>query len=316
MQIMRSNTIPLSVVLQSKVDISLAALNAKNVKMTIAISSHLAGPSTVGLFKRALLFPRSFLDKVSTQDLTAVLAHELAHMRRNDFAKNIVYELLSIVAAFHPVLWLTRSRIAESREMLCDDLAATHMAKSDSRDTYAMSLLNMATTLYPSRPSSTIQAIGIFDANIFERRIMHLTRKSIALPRAQQIAILAVCCILVITTGTSALALHVNAIASAQEESRPSKLKVDNDKLTIVNKVQPVYPPEEKKKGTTGTVALAAVIGKEGQVENLRVKSSPSEGLSRSALDAVRQWRYQPYLLNGDPIEVETTINIIFALGK
>ena len=145
---------------------------------------------------------------------------------------------------------------------------------------------------------------------------MYLTRKPKALPRARRYAIAAACAILALTTATSATALRINAISSAQEQTRPSRLKVDNDKLTIVNKVQPVYPVEEKKKGTTGTVALAAVIGKDGQVENLQVKSSPSEGLSRSALDAVHQWRYQPYLLNGDPIEVETTINIIFSLGK
>ena len=145
---------------------------------------------------------------------------------------------------------------------------------------------------------------------------MHLTHKSIVLPRLQQIASLAICSILAITTATSALALHVNAIASAQEESRSSRLKVDIDKLTIVSKVMPIYPPEEKKKGTTGTVVLEAIIGKSGSIENLNVRSSPSQGLSRSALDAVHQWRYQPYLLNGDPVEVETTINVIYNLGK
>jgi protein TonB len=59
---------------------------------------------------------------------------------------------------------------------------------------------------------------------------------------------------------------------------------------------------------------LVAVIGKDGMPQNLRVKKSPSTSLSRSAMDAVRTWHYRPYLLNGEPVEVETTINITYNL--
>jgi periplasmic protein TonB len=76
----------------------------------------------------------------------------------------------------------------------------------------------------------------------------------------------------------------------------------------------PVYPPEAKKAKIQGTVVLDVVISKEGNIENLRVISGPQE-LQQSALDAVRQWTYKPYLLNGDPVEVKTTVNIIYNLG-
>jgi outer membrane biosynthesis protein TonB len=62
-------------------------------------------------------------------------------------------------------------------------------------------------------------------------------------------------------------------------------------------------------------VVLNAVIGKDGTVQNLNVVSGPGE-LQQSSLDAVSQWTYKPYLLNGDPIEVETTINVIYSLAK
>ena len=83
----------------------------------------------------------------------------------------------------------------------------------------------------------------------------------------------------------------------------------------LLNKVVPVYPPEAKKARIQGTVVLDAVIGKDGKVENLRVVSGPSQ-LQQSSLDAVRQWTYKPYLLNGDPIEVKTTVNVVYSLGK
>jgi protein TonB len=75
----------------------------------------------------------------------------------------------------------------------------------------------------------------------------------------------------------------------------------------------PVYPPDAKKAKIQGTVVLQAVVGKDGDVKNLRVLSGPQE-LQQSALDAVRQWKYRPYLLNGDPVEVETTVNIVYSL--
>jgi protein TonB len=66
---------------------------------------------------------------------------------------------------------------------------------------------------------------------------------------------------------------------------------------------------------TEGTVVLAATISKAGTIENLRVISGPAI-LQRSALDAVKTWRYSPYLLDGQPVEVETTVNVIFSLGR
>lgn len=59
---------------------------------------------------------------------------------------------------------------------------------------------------------------------------------------------------------------------------------------------------------------LAATISKAGAIENLRIVSGPPM-LAPAAEEAVRTWRYRPYLLNGEPIEVETTVNVIFSLG-
>jgi Zn-dependent protease with chaperone function len=86
----------------------------------LAVSPMTSGPVTVGVRRGALLVPPGLLDGLGEGDLDAVFAHEFAHMRRHDFAKNLVYELLSLPVAYHPLLWLTRSRVAEGREMVCD----------------------------------------------------------------------------------------------------------------------------------------------------------------------------------------------------
>ena len=83
----------------------------------------------------------------------------------------------------------------------------------------------------------------------------------------------------------------------------------------LVNRVQPVYPPLARQTRISGTVRLHAIIGKDGTVQQLQVESGHPL-LVQSALDAVKQWRYQPTLLNGEPVEVDTEIDVIFSLAQ
>lgn len=83
----------------------------------------------------------------------------------------------------------------------------------------------------------------------------------------------------------------------------------------FVTKVVPVYPPEARIAGVQGTVVMHAIIGKTGTIESLDVLSGP-EALRSSALDAVRQWTYKPYLLNGNPVAVDTTITISYSWSR
>ncbi|MGA2538068.1 MAG: energy transducer TonB [Terracidiphilus sp.] len=81
----------------------------------------------------------------------------------------------------------------------------------------------------------------------------------------------------------------------------------------LLRKVIPQYPAIAKAMHVEGTVVLAATISKDGRIINLHVVSGPAV-LQQAALDAVSSWRYRPYLLNGEPVDVETTINVIFTL--
>jgi protein TonB len=84
---------------------------------------------------------------------------------------------------------------------------------------------------------------------------------------------------------------------------------------TVLYKMLPVYPAIAKAAGVQGTVVLAATISKAGTIENLRVVSGPAM-LQQAALDAVQGWRYRPFLLNGEPVAVETTVNVVFNLQR
>jgi protein TonB len=79
--------------------------------------------------------------------------------------------------------------------------------------------------------------------------------------------------------------------------------------------VQPAYPPIAKQARVQGVVEMRALISKTGTIENLNVISGHPM-LATAAVEAVRQWRYRPYLLNNEPIEVETEITVNFVLSE
>ena len=371
----------------------------------IATSTKVNGPVTLGIWRHTILLPGVIHTELS-EDIEAALAHEFAHIARNDFAKNLAYELLSLPVAFHPLLWLTRRRVAESREMICDAMAA---AAVEGRQRYARSLLRLASEFATRTPAVSTHAIGIFDANTFrnfERRVMSLTEKRVEMQGARRSATIALSLTLAVGVCTSAMALRmqvanvdagrsqfVNDFAAprtaeptqtttatqttqaapdpipvaAPHQARvepPKTMKVvsapvvmasaSTDPLSelksgttsqaassppqadamkqqqelssarpvpaevmssqILMKTQPVYPAEAKAAKISGSVVLKAVIGKDGKMQALRLLDGPKE-LAGSAMEAVRQWVYKPYLLNGQPTEVETTITVNYSLA-
>jgi periplasmic protein TonB len=82
----------------------------------------------------------------------------------------------------------------------------------------------------------------------------------------------------------------------------------------LVRKVNPVYPPLARQARISGTVVLRAVISKDGSIENLSLVSGHPM-LAPAAIDAVKQWKYKPYLLNGEPVEVDTEVQVNFTLA-
>ena len=82
----------------------------------------------------------------------------------------------------------------------------------------------------------------------------------------------------------------------------------------VLQKTAPVYSPIAKAARVSGTVVLHATISKTGLIKNLAVVSGPAL-LRQDAIDAVKTWRYKPYIVNNEPVEIETTVNVIFTLG-
>ncbi len=283
----------------------------------VATSARIAAPVTFGLRRHLILLPDALLANFSESDLHTVLAHEFAHLHRRDFLKNLLYQLVSLPVSFHPFLWLTRSRLTDTREIVCDQLAAS----LTGRRAYARSLLHLASLLLVKPPLPIPHAIGILDAHTFERRLMHLTETQRPLPRLRRALTLTAAAAFALTACTTALALRVNVAsptataAEAPSAPAPHTARVSGGVMAgnLLTHVNPTYPQAARDAKIQGAVVLHAVIGKDGTIENLTVISGPAD-LRASALEAVRQWTYKPYILNGEPTAVETTITVNYSL--
>ena len=150
---------------------------------------------------------------------------------------------------------------------------------------------------------------------------MSLTEKSMQLRGARRIATVAACVVFGLGTCASALALRMEVSAPVPQSTEQSPdgphARISGGVMAgnILSKSTPIYPREAREAGISGTVVLHALISKEGTVKSLQVISGPKE-LQIAALDAVKQWTYRPYLLNGEPTEVDTTIMVNFNLNN
>jgi TonB family protein len=104
--------------------------------------------------------------------------------------------------------------------------------------------------------------------------------------------------------------------AAAPTESKRIRVGGAVEQTNLITKVQPIYPATAKAAGVQGPVNLEMVISKEGEPLDIRVLSSPSDDLTQSALEAVRQWKYKPTLLNGNPVEIVTDVLVNYTLLK
>jgi TonB family protein len=250
----------------------------------------------------------------SDDDIAAALAHECAHIRRRDFAKNLIYECVAAAVAYHPACWLMRRRIAETRELVCDEMAA---AAVGDRPEYAASLLRLATSM--AVPSQASQAIGVFDGNILEERIMRLTMDVPKVTRARRIAMAAVaaCALLGGAATAAALSFDVTPQDGATAGTAPEKIYHVGNGVTppaLTYSVDAEFTQKAKQAKYQGVSVVQCVVDTHGMPQHVHTVRKLKMGLDEKAIEAVRQYRFKPGTLDGKPVSVAITIEVNFHL--
>ena len=124
-----------------------------------------------------------------------------------------------------------------------------------------------------------------------------------------------ICAVLLCMSGAAQEQESKSEPAPPAKQELPKRARVSSGVMQalLIKKVEPKYPQEARKKHVEGIVVTKAIISNEGDVQELTVVSGDPL-LVPAALEAAKQWKYKPYLLNGQPVEVETRIMMIFQL--
>jgi TonB family protein len=344
-------------------------------------SALVQAPTVIGWLRPVVLIPASCLTGMSTMQIEAVLAHELAHIRRHDYLVSVLQSVVETLLFYHPAVWWVSRQVRRERECCCDEMA---VAVGGDRLAYAraLSVLEERRSFYPE------VALGA-NGGVLKMRIKRLLgcKEDAAV---SQFAAFTVLALIVIAAGSyvvtmaraesgavsrsarAATPMELEAVsplntliaapavreyrlkepvlmaqaeapAAGQEPGAPSapvlppvsspppppaplvrlpqaapggqaRLSAAVVEGMILTKVDPVYPAEAKAAHVQGSVILHAIISKTGTVERLDVISGNGM-LVNAARDAVSRWTYKPFLLNGEPVEVETSITVNFTLS-
>lgn len=181
-------------------------------QVALLVSHAVDDPVTIGVFHPAILLPGKVLPELGEQDLSAILAHEHGHIRHKDFLVHMLCELISLPVAWHPGIGYLMSKISQSRELVCDDYATARLGR---RRSYANTLLRLA-SLCLYAPRGNAMALGIFDGDNLETRIMMLTKKTLSLSRTGLIGLALATSV---TFGAGAMLTHIMSLQAKAEPS-------------------------------------------------------------------------------------------------
>jgi TonB family protein len=239
-------------------------------------------------------------------------------MKRRDFLKNFFYEIASLPLAFHPAIWFIKSRIAQTREMACDAMVTERLIESRS---YAQSLLRLATMVTKSSQVSTTYAIGIFDANILEKRIMIMNIQKPHLSSALKYALLipAAFCLLAAAIGGAAMAVVIepqSAQAADEAKSYGHVYHVGKDVIAPVplRSIEAKFPESARhsKAPVDEIVVVGLIVDASGMPRNAHIVHSSNPVFDANAIQAAQEYRFTPAKRHKKPVAVGVTIEIHF----
>jgi TonB family protein len=381
--------------------------------VTLVTTGRNAMPITWGIFAPRIALPAG-AETWEEDRLYVVLCHELAHVRRADWAWQIATEIVKAIYWFHPMVWLAARRLRQEGEIACDDVVLNSGVPATL---YANELLSLTTVL---KGSGWVEApaLAMAKTSDLERRFTSMLNPSLnrrpVTGKAKLITLCATTAVLVslvalrapaqnpagVVSGTvydpdravvvaakvtaTNIDTHVSEstttnargtysfnnllpgkyqITAAQRGFRlfdsppvdltgnqggvvdanltvgqmteqitvtaqgvssgasatphaPQSIAVGGNvhAANLIRQVKPPYPESARAAGIEGSVVLSAVVDTEGKPTRIRVTRSLGDEFDSSALQAVSQWRYQPTLLNGRPVEVMTDITVAFKL--
>lgn len=295
---------------------------------TLLLCREVDAPAAFGLRRPVVLLPRGF-PSLPRDRQEAIALHELVHAARADWLFILLEELVKVALFFHPAIHWLVARIRLAREQAVDERVVRRLG---ARESYLDALVEAAR--FAARARAVPAAPFLRESHLRERVDLLLREVHMSRSRALAHVVLTAAALLVAASWAAStvplLSAEPAALAAVQEPVRAAT------EPRIVHKVQPSYPADAKSEKVQGLFIIEVVIGKDGIVKDARVVASaptaerlkqlnPMKGtkaaiegdsrLAEAALEAVRQWRYEPVLIEGQPADVKALVTVNFKLA-
>jgi TonB family protein len=267
------------------------------------------GPSVVGWLRPVLLLPPATLLGLTPDQLEAVLAHELAHIRRYDHVVNALQTLVETLLFYHPAVWWISARIREERELCCDDLAVRVCGDPLC---FARALTRLERLRVPAASGALAGNGGSLTFRV--QRLVGATRQECAPSKLSGI--------LAFALGLASLLLNVHWAKGQDRPSQPDMyavagtvnseyeeagVTVDLGGATLLHRSSIMYAEAARTNGIEGTVAVQVTLDRDGNVDDARVVNGPME-LRKGVMQSIFDWHFAR-AFGGSTREVKVTFN-------
>lgn len=261
----------------------------------LRVVDKLASPLTAGWWRPVVLVPAALVTGMPPDLLEALLAHEMAHVKRFDYLVNLGQNVAEILLFYHPAVWWISGRIRVEREQIADDLAAR---RTGEPRTLAKALSELERLQFSQQHLALAANGGDLLARV--KRLVQPAPQSLNWKSALPVLALAAACL--------------SVFAQASVRHHPSL--VDHSPMAIFSScAKPAYPATSLALQHTGTVTLGFEVGTDGKIIDSVVNgSSGHPELDDAAMNAIRQCSFRPGLKSGTPVRSWTQIQYVWTL--
>ena len=260
----------------------------------LRVVDDLSSPITAGWWRPVVLIPASLITGMPAHLLEALLAHELAHVRRLDYLVNLGQNVVETLLFYHPAVWWISGRIREEREQIADDIAATQLGEP-RRLALALSELER----FQFSTHHLAQAANGGDLMTRIKRLIRPDTQALNWKAAIPVLGLAAAC----------LSVYANAAPDANQAAKTHAV------VDFKSCVKPQYPAESVKAGNQGTVTLKFLVGVDGKAKDSSiVTSSGFTPMDEAARTAIAKCSFKPATVAGQPVEDWAMMKYVWTL--
>lgn len=263
----------------------------------------LASPITAGWWRPVVLVPAALVSGMSPHLLEALLAHELAHVRRHDYLVNLVQNVIETLLFYHPAVWWISQRIRIEREQIADDLAAQQLGEPRR---LALALSELERLQFSGQHLAQAANGGDLMARI--RRLLRPDAQALDWKAALPVLGLALACV----ASAHAISPAPLRLAAGSADTAGLTRRAVVDFSTCA---KPEYPHDDLAAGHQGTTTLRFLVGADGHVVDARVhRSSGYASMDEASRAAIAQCSFRPGLVKGRAVTQWVGVQYVWTL--